>query len=59
MNVYYEDYRLKIVENQDGKYDIYDSKYGGRATHKNKTREEVDNKIKKILNKRNRRYTHE
>lgn len=52
MKIYYEDYRLNIVENSNANYDIYDSKYGGRAVHKNKSKEWTDNFIQRVLSKR-------
>lgn len=42
--VYYKDYRLTIIET-DGKYTLYDAKYGGRAVHQNKTKEWTDSYI--------------
>lgn len=52
--IYYEDYRLKIVE-IDGKYTIYDNKYGGRTSHKDMTKEWTDDFIQRVLSKRKRR----
>lgn len=57
MKIYYEDYRIKVIENELGTYDFYDSKFGGRATYKNKTKEWADDKIQRILSKRNHRKT--
>lgn len=51
MQIYYEDYRLKVVET-DGKYTIYDSKYGWRASHKNKSKEWTDSFINQVISKR-------
>lgn len=51
---YYEDYRLRIVET-DGRYTIYDEKYGGRAVHQNKSKEWVDDFIQRVLSKRNKK----
>ena len=53
--VYYEDYRLKVVINQSGKYDVHDNKYGGKITHKNVSKEQADDRIQHILSVRNRR----
>ena len=53
--IYYEDYRLKIIEKENGRYDIYDSKYGGRSIFKNVTKEFADERTKKILEIRKRR----
>lgn len=52
---YYEDYRLKVIENENGRYDIYDSKCGGRITHKDVNKEQADERIQEILSIRNRR----
>ena len=52
MEVYYEDYRIRVVKNEDGKYDMYDNKFGGRKTWRNGTKEQIDEKIQSILNKR-------
>lgn len=52
--IYYEDYRLRVVEN-NGKYTIYDSKYGWRAIYKDKSKEWTDEHIQRILTIRNRR----
>ena len=52
MEIYYEDYRLKVVKNELGKYDVYDSKYGGRKTYKDKSKDFVDEKISNVLSKR-------
>lgn len=49
--VYYKDYRLTIIET-DGKYTLYDAKYGGRAVHQNKTKEWVDDYIQRTVDKR-------
>ena len=49
MEIYYEDYRLKVVKNELGKYDVYDSKYGGRKTYKDKSKDFVDEKISNVL----------
>lgn len=51
---YYKDCRLTIIEN-DGKYTLYDAKYGGRAIHKNKSKEWTDDFIQRVLSKRKRR----
>lgn len=53
MQIYYEDYRLQVVEKENGKYDIRDSKFGGRAIHNNKTKEQTDEIIQRVLSKRN------
>lgn len=50
--IYYEDYRLTIVRNKNGTFNIHDAKYGGRALHKNKTKEWIDDYIQKVLSKR-------
>ena len=55
MEVYYEDYRLVVLKNKSGGYDIHDNKYGGRITHKNVSKEQADKRIEEILNFRNRR----
>lgn len=55
MEVYYEDYRLKVVKKESGKYDIHDSKYGGKITHKDVSKEKADERIQEILSVRNRR----
>ena len=52
MEVYYEDYRIKVVKNDSGRYDMYDNKYGGRKTWHNGTKEQIDERIQKILSKR-------
>ena len=52
MEVYYEDDRIKVVKNEDEKYDMYDNKFGGRKTWRNGTKEQIDEKIQSILNKR-------
>ena len=52
MEVYYEDYRIKVVKNDAGYYDMYDNKYGGRKTWYNGTKEQIDERIQKILSKR-------
>lgn len=52
MKVYYEDYRIKVVKNDSDSYDMYDNKYGGRKTWHNGTKEQIDEKIQKILSKR-------
>lgn len=54
MQIYYEDYRLKVVET-DGKYTIYDSKYGWRVSHKNKNKEWTDNFINRAISKREKK----
>ena len=53
--VYYEDYRLKVVINHSGKYDVHDNKYGGKITHKNVSKEQADERIQQLLSVRNRR----
>ena len=53
--VYYEDYRLKVIKKESGKYDIHDSKYGGKITHKDVSKEQADERIQEILSIRNRR----
>ena len=55
MKIYYEDYRLIVVEHEDGRYDIYDNKYGGKITHKGVSKEHADERIQLILGIRNRR----
>ena len=55
MKIYYEDYRLVVVENESGKYDIHDNKYGGKITHKNVSKEQADDRIQQILSVRNRK----
>lgn len=55
MEVYYEDHRLKIIKKESGKYDIHDSKYGGKITHKDVSKEKADERIQHILSVRNRR----
>lgn len=52
MEVYYEDYRIKVVKNDSSRYDMYDNKFGGRNTLHNSTKEQIDEKIQKILSKR-------
>lgn len=52
--VYYKDYRLTIIET-DGKYTLYDAKYGGRAVHQNKTKEWTDDYIQRVSKLRGRR----
>lgn len=52
--VYYEDYRLKVVETRLGVYDVYDSKYN-KITHENVSKEQADARIQELLNFRNRR----
>ena len=54
IEVYYEDYRLKVVKNQSGKYNIYDTKYG-KITHNNVSKEQADERVQQILSIRNRR----
>lgn len=54
MEVYYEDYRLKVMKNDDGAYDMYDNKFGGRMTLHNRTKEQIDEKIQTILSKRSK-----
>ena len=49
--VYYEDTKLKIIE-IDGKYTVYDNKYGGKARHKDMTKEWTDDFIQCVLSKR-------
>ena len=51
--IYYEDYRLKIIET-DGKYTVYDEKIGGRAYYVNKSKEWIDEYIQRVLSKRKR-----
>ena len=53
MEVYYSDYRLIVRENQSGKYDIYDNKYG-RITHKDVSKEQADERIQSIVSRRKR-----
>lgn len=53
--IYYEDYRLKIFEKENKRYDIYDSKYGGRKIFGNVTKEFADKRTQKILEIRKRR----
>lgn len=55
MEVYYEDYRIKVAKNETSRYDIYDNKFGGRKTYRNGTKEQIDKKIQAILNKRRKR----
>ena len=55
MEIYYEDYRLIVIKKPTGKYDIHDSKYGGRITHKDVSKEKADGRIQEILKYRNRR----
>ena len=50
---YYEDYRLKVVE-EDGSYNVYDKKYGDRIIRKNKSKEWIDTYIQNVINKRRR-----
>lgn len=52
--IYYKDYRLTIVET-NGKYTLYDAKYGGKAIHKDKTKEWTDDYIQCISKLRERR----
>lgn len=52
MKIYYEDFRLKITENENGRYDVFDNKFGGRCTHKNTSKEWVDDFIQRVLSKR-------
>ena len=52
--VYYKDYRLTIIET-DGKYTLYDAKYGGRAVHQNKTKEWTDDYIQRVSKLRGRK----
>ena len=52
--IYYEDYRLKIVET-DGKYTVYDEKIGGRAYYVNKSKEWIDEYIQRVQSKRKRK----
>lgn len=52
--IYYEDYRLKIIET-DGKYTVYDEKIGGRAYHVNKSKEWIDEYIQRVQSKRKRK----
>lgn len=52
MEIYYEDYRIKIIKNESGTYDMYDQKLGGRRTWHNGTKEQIDEKLQSILNKR-------
>lgn len=54
MKTYYKDYRIKVVKNDAGTYDMYDNKYGGRKTWCNGTKEQIDEKIENILSKRNK-----
>lgn len=53
--VYYEDYRLKVIDNGNGRYDIHDNKFGGRAIHKNMSKEWTDDFIQSVLRKRRKR----
>ena len=55
MKIYYEDYRLKVIENENGGYDIYDSKFGGRCFSKNMSKNWTDAKIQRVLSKRPKR----
>ena len=55
MEIYYEDYRLIVLKNQSGKYNIHDTKYGGKITHKDVSKEQADERIQQILSIRNRR----
>jgi len=50
--LYYEDYRLKIIENEHGNYDVYDEKFGGRLTRRNVSKKWVDDFIQSVLSKR-------
>ena len=52
--IYYKDYRLLIIET-DGKYTLYDAKYGGRALHRNKTKEWTDDYIERVSRLRKRK----
>ena len=52
--IYYEDYRLKIVET-DGKYTVYDEKIGSRAYYVNKSKEWIDEYIQRVQSKRKRK----
>lgn len=52
--IYYEDYRLKIIET-DGKYTVYDEKIGGRAYYVNKSKEWIDEYIQRVKSKRKRK----
>ena len=44
---YYEDNRFIICENEDGTYNIYDFKYGGRSVQTNQSKESIDIFIQK------------
>ena len=52
MELYYEDYRIKVIKNNSDTYDMYDNKYGGRKTWYNVTKEQIDKRIEKVLSKR-------
>ena len=54
MEIYYEDYRLRVVKNEYEGYDIYDSKYH-RITHKNVSKERADERVSSVLSKRSKR----
>ena len=54
MNIYYQDYRLKVVE-IGGKYIIYDSKFGDRSTYYDIDKEQVDIFLERILSRRSKR----
>lgn len=40
--LYYEDRRYTIIEKANGKYDVYDAKYGGKRSHKNQNKDWTD-----------------
>lgn len=50
--LYYEDYRLKIIKNENDLYDVYDNKFAGRKTYRNASKEWIDEYIKRVLSKR-------
>ena len=53
--LYYEDRRYTIIEKANGKYDVYDAKYGGKRTHKNQNKEWAGRFVdtrRDLLNKR-------
>lgn len=53
--IYYEDFKQKIIEKENGLYDIYDIKVGGGLLFKNVTKEFADERTQKILEIRKRR----
>ena len=51
MKLYYEDFRLQVVENENGTYDLQDKKYG-RWIHVGVDKGFADEAISEVLRRR-------